>query len=65
MVGACIRGTFTPPTDGEAIAERYGISMDEVPPVIDLKVERVTSWRGFQITTSVPRAARQLRVAEA
>ena len=64
MVGACIRGTFTPPTDGAAIAERYGMSMDEVPPVIDLKVERVTSWRGFQITTSVPRAARQLRVAE-
>jgi len=36
----------------------------EVPPVVDLKVERVTSWRGFAITTAVPRAARQLRVAE-
>lgn len=65
MVGACIRGTFTPSTDGEAIAERYDIRTAEVPPVIELKVERVTSWRGFQITTAVPRSARQLRVAEA
>jgi len=35
-----------------------------VPPVIDLKPERVTSWRGFAITTSVPRSARQLHAAE-
>ncbi|HET7420496.1 MAG TPA: hypothetical protein VFL27_08950 [Candidatus Dormibacteraeota bacterium] len=65
MVGACVRGTFAPSPDGAAIAERYGIGVAEVPPVIDLKVERVTSWRGFQITTAVPRPARQLRVAEA
>ena len=64
MVGACVRGAFTPPVDGAAIAERYGIAPSEVPLVIDLKVERVTSWRGFQITTAVPRSARQLRVAE-
>lgn len=64
MVGACIRGTFTPPVDGGPIGERYGIAPSEVPPVIDLRVERVTSWRGFQITTAVPRSARQLRVAE-
>jgi hypothetical protein len=65
MVGACVRGTFSASSDGEAIAERYGIESAEVPPVIDLKVERVTSWRGFQISTAVPRSARQLRVAEA
>ena len=68
MVGACVRGTFTPSTDGDGsdgIAERYAIDPSEVPPVIDLRVERVTSWRGFQIMTSVPRSARQLRVAEA
>ncbi len=64
MVGACVRGTFAASTDGVAIAERYGIAADEVPPVVDLKVERVTSWRGFAITTAVPRTARQLRVAE-
>jgi hypothetical protein len=64
MVGACVRGTFAPSADGAEIAERYGIAVGEVPAVIDLKVERVTSWRGFQIATSVPRAARQLRVAE-
>ena len=64
MVGACVRGTFTPTDDGAAIAERYGISVAEVPPVIDLKVERVTSWRGFHVTTAVPRSERQLRVAE-
>lgn len=64
MVGACVRGAFTPPVDGAVIAERYGIAPSEVPLVIDLKVERVTSWRGFQITTAVPRSARQLRVAE-
>jgi len=64
MVGACVRGTFAASTDGDAIAERYGIEAGEVPPVVDLKVERVTSWRGFAITTAVPRSARQLRVAE-
>jgi hypothetical protein len=64
MVGACVRGTFGPNGDGEAIAERYGIAPEEVPPAIDLKPERVTSWRGFAITTSVPRVARQLRLAE-
>jgi len=64
MVGACVRGTFAASTDGDAIAERYGVGVAEVPPVVDLKVERVTSWRGFAITTAVPRAARQLRVAE-
>lgn len=65
MVGACLRGTFAPSDDGAAIAERYGIEMSEVPSVMDLKPERVTSWRGFAITTAVPRTARQLRVAEA
>ena len=63
MVGACVRGTFTPSADGDAIAERYGLEVSEVPPVIDLKTERVTSWHGFAITTAVPRAARQLRAA--
>lgn len=63
MVGACLRGTFAPSTDTEAIAERYGIHASEVPAVINLKVERVTSWRGFAITTGVPRGARVLRVA--
>ena len=64
MVGACVRGTFAPPADPAGIAERYGIGVAEVPPVIDLKVERVTSWRGFAITTAVPRTARHLRVAQ-
>lgn len=64
MVGACLRGTFLPSVDGDAIAERYDLATSEVPTVIDLKVERVTSWRGFAITTGVPRGARQLRVAE-
>ena len=64
MVGACLRGTFVPSVDGDAIAERYDLAASEVPSVIDLKVERVTSWRGFAITTGVPRGARQLRVAE-
>ena len=64
MVGACVRGNFAPSSDGAAIAERYGIAQREVPPVMDLKVERVTSWRGFAITTAAPRSARQLRVAE-
>ena len=64
MVGTCVRGTFAASTDGAAIAERYGVAMAQVPPVVDLKVERVTSWRGFAITTAVPRTARQLRVAD-
>lgn len=66
MVGACIRGTYTATSaDGEDIAERYDIELDEVPHVVALKVERVTSWRGFAITTAVPKAARRLRAAEA
>jgi len=64
MVGACVRGSFAASNDGAAIAERYGIEVAEVPPVMDLRPERVTSWRGFSITTAVPRPARQLRVAE-
>lgn len=64
MVGACVRGTFAAAMDGEAIAERYGLDISEVPVVIDLKPERVTSWRGFAITTAVPRGARQLQAAE-
>lgn len=65
MVGACLRGTFVPSSDGQSIAERYDIGASLVPSVIDLKVERVTSWRGFAITTGVPRGARQLHIAEA
>jgi hypothetical protein len=64
MVGACVRGTFAASSESESIAERYGIEVAEVPPVIDLKPERVTSWRGFAITTAVPRSARHLRVAQ-
>lgn len=65
MVGACVRGTFTQSSvDGDAIAERYGIEVGAVPRAMDLKVERVTSWRGFAITTAVPKGARELRLAE-
>ena len=65
MVGACVRGSFTGSTDAEAIAERYGIQPSEVPPAIELKADRVTSWRGFAITTAVPRSARQSGAAGA
>lgn len=66
MVGACVRGMFTHGNaDGDAIAERYGIEPSDAPPTVDLKVERVTSWRGFAITTAVPKHVRELRIAEA
>jgi hypothetical protein len=65
MVGACVRGTFGGTTDGSGIAERYGIDPAEVPTVVELRPERVTSWRGFAIATAVPRSARHLRVAQA
>src|SRR2546425_1196689 len=55
---------FPPSSESDAIAERYGIEGSEVPPVVELKPERVTSWRGFATTTAVPRGARHLRVAE-
>lgn len=64
MVGACVRGTFVPSDGGPLIAERYAIEPSEVPPAIALRVERVTSWRGFAITTAVPRSSRQLKAAE-
>jgi hypothetical protein len=65
MVGACVRGTFGAADDGSDIAERYGIEPSDVPPAIELRPERVTSWRGFAVTTAVPRAARELRIAQA
>jgi hypothetical protein len=65
MVGACIRGTFGSAVDHEAIAERYAIDGTDVPAAVELRAERVTSWRGFAIATAVPRSARRLRVAEA
>jgi hypothetical protein len=65
MVGACVRGTFGAVTDGAAIAERYGIELADVPTVVALQPERVTSWRGFSIATAVPRSASHLRVAQA
>jgi hypothetical protein len=64
MVGVCVRGTFGAAVSGEAIGERYGIGGGDVPPAIELQPERVTSWRGFQITSTVPRSARRLRVAQ-
>jgi hypothetical protein len=63
MVGACVRGTFEAASDGSAIGERYGIEPAELPPAVELRPERVTSWRGFAISTAVPRSARHLRVA--
>ena len=63
MVGACVRGTFGAVTDGAAIGERYGIDPADVPSTVELRPERVTSWRGFSIATAVPRSARHLRVA--
>jgi len=64
MVGACVRGTFGGGADRSAIAERYAIDLSAVPAAFELRPERVTSWRGFAISTSVPRSARKLRVAE-
>ncbi len=64
MVGACVRGTFGGPADRGAIAERYAIDPAEVPTAVELRAERVTSWRGFSIATTVPRSARRLRVAQ-
>jgi hypothetical protein len=64
MVGACVRGTFSGAADGSVIAERYGMDPDDIPDAMELKPERVTSWRGFAIATAVPRSARHLRVAQ-
>jgi hypothetical protein len=63
MVGACLRGTWGSGAGPAGIADRYGVDEDEVPDVVELKPEKVTSWRGFSVTTMVPRSARQLRVA--
>jgi hypothetical protein len=65
MVGACVRGTFGGIVDGSGIAERYGMEPGDVPSGLELRAERVTSWRGFAISTAVPRSARNLRVAQA
>lgn len=65
MVGACIRGEFRAGVGRGAIAERYGLDESDVPAAIQLRPEKVTAWRGFSVTTTVPRAAGQLRVAQA
>jgi hypothetical protein len=64
MVGACIRGTFGAPDGTELLAQRYDIDEDRVPRALELAPERVTAWRGFAITSAVPRGARHLRLAE-
>lgn len=65
MVGACVRGRFGPTTDIEPIAERYGAEAADIPAAVALRAERVTSWRGFAVTTAIPRSARRLSIAEA
>jgi hypothetical protein len=65
MVGACVRGVFEGPTGASGIGERYAIDPADVPHAVELRPERVTSWRGFAIATAVPRSARHLRVAQA
>jgi hypothetical protein len=65
MVGACVRGAFGGVVDATGIADRYGIEPDDVPSALELRAERVTSWRGFAISTAIPRSARNLRVAQA
>lgn len=64
MVGACVRGVFGASNAGELVAERYGVDDSQVGHTFELDAERVTSWRGFAITSSVPRGARHLRLAE-
>ncbi len=64
MVGACVRGTFGTTTSADVIAERYGIDAADVTHAFELQTDRVTSWRGFAITSAVPRSARRLRLAE-
>lgn len=64
MVGACVRGSFGGPADPTPIAERYAINPALIKGAVELQVERVTSWRGFAITTAVPRSARRLQIAD-
>ncbi|MGH7763164.1 MAG: hypothetical protein ACREOM_01950, partial [Candidatus Dormibacteraceae bacterium] len=64
MVGASVRGTFDGVGDAEAVAERYGVAIRAIPDAVSMSAERVTSWRGFAVTTSVPRPGRQLRMVE-
>jgi hypothetical protein len=64
MVGACLRGTFGGIADGSGIGDRYAMESEDVPSALELRAERVTSWRGFAISTAIPRSARNLRVAQ-
>jgi pyridoxamine 5'-phosphate oxidase-like protein len=64
MVGACVRGSFGSAGGGDLIAQRYDVEAGDVPDAFELVPERVTSWRGFAITSAVPKGAKQLRLAE-
>ena len=63
-VGACVRGTFGPASSTEVISERYGIGASDLAHPLELQADRVTSWRGFAITSSAPKSARHLRLAQ-
>ena len=63
MVGACVRGTFGAASSTGLIAERYGLESEDVSHALELHPDRVTSWRGFAITSAVPKSARSLRLA--
>ncbi|HZQ49015.1 MAG TPA: hypothetical protein VFB69_01780 [Candidatus Dormibacteraeota bacterium] len=64
MVGACVRGSFGSVGGAAVIAQRYEIESGAVPRAIELVPERVTSWRGFAVTSAVPKGAKHLRLAE-
>jgi hypothetical protein len=64
MVGACVRGTFAATSSTGLIAERYGLESKDLTHALELDPDRVTSWRGFAITSAVPKSARSLRLAE-
>jgi hypothetical protein len=56
MVGACVRGELT--EDGRAPAamhRRYGVDPDALGASLSLDVDRVTWWRGFQVSTTARR----------
>jgi hypothetical protein len=62
MVGACVRGELASDERAHpAMHRRYGVDPDVLGAGLRLDVDRVTWWRGFQVSTT----ARQRRKASA
>ena len=65
MAGACARGWLEGDVRAAAaMSRRYGVERDELGTGMRLDVDRVTWWRGFEVSTTARRRRRAAEVPE-